>query len=72
LARYKAPPLTIGQLYAAKTIQLCAPGDPVCSADGNDNGAHTLYAVNGMESQAADFAARQLGRDWGNTGGQIT
>lgn len=71
LARYDAPPITIGHLYAPKTIQLCAPGDPVCSADGNDNGAHTLYAVNGMESQAADFAVRQLGRDWRNTGEQI-
>jgi cutinase len=25
-----APPITIGQLYSAKTIELCAPGDPVC------------------------------------------
>lgn len=72
LARYDAPAITIGHLYAPKTIQLCAPGDPVCSADGTDNGAHTLYAVNGMETQAADFAARQLGRGWANTGGQMS
>jgi cutinase len=55
-----APPITIGHLYSAKTIDLCIPEDPVCSPDGNDNGAHVLYAVNGMAGQAADFAARRL------------
>lgn len=25
------PPVTIGPLYAAKTIELCVPGDPICS-----------------------------------------
>lgn len=60
LARYDGPPITIGHLFAPKTLDLCAPGDPVCSADGGDPGAHTLYAVNGMESQAADFVARHL------------
>jgi cutinase-like protein len=72
LARYDVPPITIGQLYAPKTIQLCAPGDPICSTDGNDNGAHTLYSVNGMESQAADFAARQLGGGWDSTVRQMS
>jgi cutinase len=55
-----APPITIGHLYSANTIDLCIPGDPVCSPDGNDNGAHVLYAVNGMAGQAADFAVRRL------------
>jgi cutinase len=55
-----APPITIGHLYSAKTIDLCIPDDPICSPDGNDNGAHVLYAVNGMAGQAADFAARPL------------
>jgi cutinase len=55
-----APPITIGHLYSAKTIDLCIPEDPVCSPAGNDNGAHTLYAVNGVAGQAADFAARRL------------
>jgi cutinase len=55
-----APPITIGHLYSAKTIDLCIPEDPVCSPDGNDNGAHGLYAVNGMAGQAADFAAHRL------------
>jgi cutinase len=55
-----APPITVGPLYAAKTIDLCIPEDPICSPGGNDNGAHTLYAVNGLTAQAADYAARRL------------
>jgi cutinase len=39
---------------------LCIPEDPICSPGGNDNGAHTLYAVNGMADQAADYAARHV------------
>lgn len=35
LQKYNAPPLTIGPLYAPKTIQLCAPGDPVCASGGD-------------------------------------
>jgi cutinase len=55
-----APPITIGSLYSAKAIDLCIPEDPICSPTGNDNGAHVLYAENGMAGQAADFAARRL------------
>jgi cutinase-like protein len=55
-----APPITVGQLYAEKTTDLCIPEDSVCSPGGTDNGAHTLYAENGMTNQAADFAARRL------------
>jgi cutinase len=55
-----APPITVGHLYAAKTIDLCIPDDPICSPGGADNGAHNLYAVNGMTGQAADFAARHV------------
>jgi cutinase len=54
----EAPPITVGRLYSAKTTDLCIPDDPVCSPAGSDNGAHVLYAVNGMAGQAADFAAR--------------
>jgi cutinase len=56
-----APPITIGASYAAKTLQLCAPGDPICSPGGLDRSAHSSYKSNGMADQAADFAARQLG-----------
>jgi cutinase len=60
LAR-SAPPIAIGQPYAAKTIQLCATGDPVCFPGGLTRAAHSSYKDNGMAEQAADFAARQLG-----------
>lgn len=55
-----APPITVGPLYSGKTVDLCIPEDPICSPGGSDNGAHTLYAVNGQTGQAADFAARHL------------
>jgi cutinase len=53
------PPITIGPLYAAKTIQLCAPDDPVCS-NGGDWAAHTQYTDDGMVEQGAAFAASRL------------
>jgi cutinase len=56
-----APPITIGQPYAAKTLQLCADGDPVCFPGGLNRAAHSSYKDNGMADQAADFAAKKLG-----------
>jgi cutinase len=61
LVDHNAPAITIGQPYAAKTIQLCAMGDPVCFPGGLDRAAHSSYKDNGMAIQAADFVARQLG-----------
>ncbi|HET9876846.1 MAG TPA: cutinase family protein [Mycobacterium sp.] len=57
-----APPIVIGPRYAGKTIDLCAAGDPICSAGstGDTNAAHLAYGVNGMPAQAADFAAQRL------------
>jgi cutinase len=55
-----APPISVGQLYTGKTTDLCIPEDNICSPTGNDNGAHNMYAANGMTEQAADFAARRL------------
>jgi cutinase len=60
LVDHSAPPITIGQLYTAKTLELCATGDPVCFPGGLDRSAHSSYKDNGMADQAADFAARQL------------
>ena len=60
LVDHSAPPITIGQLYTAKTLGLCATGDPVCFPGGLDRSAHSSYKDNGMADQAADFAARQL------------
>lgn len=59
LASIGAPPVSIGADYAARTIDLCAPGDPVCSM-GGDGAAHAAYAMNGMTAQAADFAVGRL------------
>jgi cutinase len=60
LADHNAPPITVGQLYTAKTLQLCATGDPVCFPGGLDRAAHSSYKSNGMADQAADFTAGQL------------
>lgn len=61
LADRGAPPIAIGDPYAAKTIQLCATGDPVCFPGGLDRSAHSSYKSNGMADQAADFVAARLG-----------
>jgi cutinase len=61
LVDHDAPPITIGQLYGPKSLQLCATGDPVCFPGGLNRAAHSSYKDNGMADQAADFAARQLG-----------
>jgi len=53
------PPITIGPAYAAKTIDLCVPNDPVCSSTGTP-GAHHQYVETGLVDQAADFAASRL------------
>ncbi|KAA8960871.1 cutinase family protein [Mycobacterium sp.] len=62
LQSYGAPPITIGPLYAPKTLQLCAPDDSVCDgATGQPPSfAHMSYLTNGMTGQAADFAASHL------------
>ncbi|CDO09898.1 cutinase family protein [Mycolicibacterium cosmeticum] len=62
LADRQAPPIEIGGRYQAKTLELCAPGDPVCSPGISlDRAAHSAYKDNGMADQAADFVVRQLG-----------
>ncbi|NTY60373.1 cutinase family protein [Mycolicibacterium sphagni] len=61
LADRSAPPITIGDLYAGKTVQLCAIGDPVCYPGGLDRSAHSSYKSNGMTDQAADFVVGKLG-----------
>jgi len=55
-----APPINIGPLYAPKTLQLCADGDPVCFPGGRNRAAHSSYRDNGMATQAADFARRAI------------
>ncbi|PRI13767.1 cutinase family protein [Mycobacterium shigaense] len=50
---------TINPAYGSKTISLCAPDDPICSAGGNII-AHVSYIESGMVNQAATFAANRL------------
>jgi cutinase-like protein len=51
---------SIGPLYAAKTIDLCVPNDPICFEGGWDWPAHAAYVPSGMVNQAAAFAASRL------------
>ncbi len=54
------PPVVIGPTYAAKTVKVCVPEDPVCS-DGMNFAAHDTYAVDGDTiNQGADFAASRV------------
>jgi hypothetical protein len=54
------PQVVIGPLYQAKTIQVCAVEDPVCS-DGMNFSAHNSYVDDGsVIAQGADFAASHL------------
>ncbi|WP_373202197.1 cutinase family protein [Mycobacterium marinum] len=50
---------TINPLYGAKTINLCAADDPICTGGGNIM-AHVSYIQAGMTDQAASFAAGKL------------
>ena len=51
---------TIGPLYAAKTIDLCVPNDPICFEGGWDMRAHVAYVESGMVNQAAAFVASRI------------
>lgn len=53
------PPIVIGAPYVAKTLELCAAGDPVCD-NGGDWAAHIGYALDGRVDQGAAFAAGHL------------
>jgi Cutinase len=55
------PPVVIGPLFQAKTIQVCAPEDPIC-ADGGNFEVHKSYPTNGaVIDEGAAFAASRLG-----------
>jgi cutinase-like protein len=64
LLQRDAPPIVIGDAYLARTIQLCVPGDPVCSPGGLNRAAHSAYKDNGMAIEAAQFVARGLSATW--------
>jgi cutinase len=50
---------TTSPAYAAKTIDLCMDGDPICSPGANML-AHISYVQSGMTAQAASFAATKI------------
>jgi cutinase len=58
-SRLGQPLTTLSPQYAAKTIDLCDAGDPICENGQNWN-AHLAYVSTGMTSQAAQFAAARL------------
>jgi cutinase len=60
LNRIEAPPINIGPLYAAKTIEQCIFDDPVCTNDGGNIGAHMQYVSNGMVDEAAVNVAQRV------------
>ena len=51
---------SIGPLYAAKTIEMCVPNDPICFQGGWDMRAHGAYVQTGMVNDAAAFAASRI------------
>jgi cutinase len=64
-----APVSTVSPWYGAKAIDMCAPGDPICTPGGalappthdeEFSAAHLSYANSGMPSQAAGFVASHL------------
>ena len=53
------PPVTVGPLYTAKTVEECIPDDPIC-ATGSDLNRHNDYANDGLVDQAAVFTVNHL------------
>ena len=62
MADVGAPPVTIGPLYASKTLELCAVDDTICNGApvGGPSFAHALYGVNGMAAEGAAYAVGRL------------
>ena len=54
-ARFGTPLSTNGQ-FAGRTIDLCSPGDPICS-DGRSRSAHSNYELPPYPDRAATFVA---------------
>lgn len=53
------PYVPVGAAFTAKTLDLCAVNDPICSG-GLDPVAHNLYTANGMVTEAAAYAAARV------------
>jgi cutinase len=68
-ASYLGPISAISPWYGHKAIDLCAPGDPICTPGGGltapthdemFSAAHLSYPNSGMPAQAATFVASHL------------
>jgi cutinase len=62
MVKYGAPAAAVGAPYLAKSMEFCAPGDPVCSGISavGPLSAHGSYAMNGMVGSGAAFAFTRL------------
>jgi cutinase len=62
VVKYGVPAADIGPRYSGKSLELCAPGDMVCTGDAAlwNNTAHGSYTGNGMVPEAAAFAISHL------------
>lgn len=66
LVKYGASAVQPSPRYAGKILDVCAPGDPVCTADPAapwHPAAHTGYGTNGMVAQSVAFAVARLAQD---------
>ncbi|TDK90846.1 cutinase family protein [Mycobacterium paragordonae] len=57
--RFNVPLASTGQ-FAGRAIDLCSPGDPVCTVGGRDRLAHREYADPPYPGQAAGFIAGRV------------
>lgn len=54
-------PLTSSPTFGGRAIDICNPGDPICSNGGNSSVmAHRSYGPDGSAYQAAEFVANRL------------
>lgn len=54
-------PLTSSPVFGARAIDICNPGDPICSnGDNNNVMAHRSYGPDGTAGQAAYFVANRI------------
>ncbi len=57
--RFNVPLSSTGQ-FAGRAIDLCSPGDPVCTVGGRDRLAHSDYEAPPYPGQAAGFIAGRV------------
>lgn len=53
-------PLSATGLFAGQAIDLCSPGDPICSVGGRDRAAHNGYEFPPFVTDAAAFVAGRV------------